>query len=132
MARIRRLDFPWSTCFTISATTAQFNPFQQYTRAPDMKKIRMGWEVSSESVANMISSPGYQLADVENAVVSTNTLGSDTQTSTGVKFPSALTDVSSNTEARQLFRSGIYVKNPVGVNVLHVIRVRCWLEWEDC
>ena len=133
MARIRRIDLGWATCYTNSPNgDGQFNPMQVYIRAPGIGKIRMGWEAHGESVANMISRPGFQVADVENNIVSTNTLGTDTQTSNGVKFPSAMADISATTQARQLFRGGIWVKNPAGNNNLNTVRVHLWIEYEEC
>ncbi len=44
---------------------AVFNPFQLWVRAADMKNVRVGWELLNESQANLVSSPAYQVADVE-------------------------------------------------------------------
>ena len=54
--------------------------------------------------------PGYQTADQEDDPGSDTTLGSQTS-SEGMKYPTAWTDVSSNTEGKQLFRPVWRVSN---------------------
>jgi hypothetical protein len=94
------------------------------------RNCRMGWEVQLESQANSVSRPGYQLADVENTVISTNTLGVDTQTGPGVRYPSGMTDISANSQAHMLIRFGLWVKNASGT-ALNCVRVHLWLEYEE-
>lgn len=67
---------------------------------------------------------------MENVIASSNTLGSDTLTSTNVKYPTAMTDISATTQARQLVRFGIWVKNPTGTTTLQCVRLSGWLEIE--
>lgn len=110
----------------------QFNMMQLFIRCGGINNARVGWEVQAGSVANMITRPGLQLANVENTIGSTAALGSDTHTSTGMKYPSAMVDISASTDAYQLMRVGLYVKNPVGNSDLNCVRVRVWLEVEDC
>lgn len=133
MARLRRIDLEVATLFTNSAAdNGSFNIFQWWIDSGSIKTARMGWEVQLESAANMVTRPGYQLANVANTIVSTLILGGDTQTSVGVKYPSGMSSISANSQANQLFRAGLWVKNPLGNTDLNCVRVSAWLEYEEC
>lgn len=95
-----------------------------------MKNIRMGWEALGATQTDMVTSPAYQLAENETTLVTPTSLGTDTLTGVGVKYPSGMTDASATTQAHQLFRAGMYVKNASGSNP-NFVHVRAWLEWED-
>ncbi len=60
--------------------------------------------------ANMISKPGYQTANVENAPDAGVVLGTDYQQGNGVKYGTVMTDISSATQAKAVVRLGIWVK----------------------
>ena len=128
---MRRLNLGWRLCWANSTSTGIFNPFQLWVSAPDIKVARVGWESYSETQTGLISYPGFQVADIETTIASTNTLGADTLTGVGVKFPSTMTDISATTIGRQLFRSGMYLKTASGTGP-HFTHIRMWLDWEDC
>ena len=132
MAKIRRIPLAWTTLFTnIDSVNGTFIPMTPWMSASDVAKARCTWESSGETVANMVTRPGYQVADVENSVSSTNTLGSDTQTGNAVKYASAPTDISSVTQSKQLVRWGLWVKNPAGTTTVQCVRGGGVMEVED-
>jgi hypothetical protein len=101
------------------------------TGAEVRARARCTWESAGETVANMITRPGYQVADVENSISSSNTLGTDTQTGNGVKYGSAPTDISSVTQAKQVVRWGLWVKNPSGTTTVQCVRAGGVIEVEE-
>lgn len=88
----------------------------------------MTWEAAEGTVANMVTRPGYQLADVQDTPLSPEVLGTDTKTGNGRKFGSSFVSIASTTQARQYFRAGVWVKNPTGTQTLNVLLL--WLEVE--
>ena len=99
--------------------------------AADVVKAGCTFEAYGETASNMVVRPGYQVADVENSISSTNTLGADSKTGPGVSYRSTLTDISSTTVARQLARWGLWVKNPKGDSTLNCVRIGGVIEVED-
>lgn len=107
MARIRRMVLQWTTGFTNSdATDGTFIPMADFFASLAVEQAQMEWEAWGETVANMITRPGYQVADVPNNILATNTLGTDTKTGSGEKFPTAMTSIASVTQGKQLIRPG--------------------------
>ena len=123
MPSIRRVSFSWTTLFsTLSTGDGTFVPTTGWMTAAEAAKVRATWEVSTESAANCVTRPGYQTANVENSADTPAVLGTDTQTSVGVKYGTALTDISSATAGKALVRFGIYVKLASG-SALACVRV---------
>ena len=63
-----------------------------------------------ETSANLVTRPGFQTANVENSPDGPQAFGSDSLTSVGLKYGTALTDISSSTQAKALVRFGVWVK----------------------
>lgn len=111
MAAIRRVSFPWTTAYSNSSSVdGVFIVLTGWMSAPDVAKVRATWEATMETSANLVTRPGFQTANVENSPDNPQTLGSDSLTSVGVKFGTALTDITSSTQAKALVRFGIWVK----------------------
>ena len=111
MASIRRLGFSWTTGFSnLSTGDGVFIPTTAWMQAADVGKARCTWEANSEMAPSMVTRPGYQTANVENSPDAAVALGSDTQTSSGVKYGTAMTDISGVTQAKAVVRFGIWVK----------------------
>lgn len=115
MASIKRIGFQWTTGFSnVSTGDGVFIPTTGWMPAADVGKARCTWEAATEMIANMITKPGYQTANVENAPDGAVVLGTDNLASNGVKYGSVMTDISSATQAKALVRFGIWVKLPSG------------------
>ncbi len=93
-----------------------------FMQAADVAKARCTWEAANETIANMITKPGYQTANVENAADAAAVLGTDYQTSNGMKYGTVMTDISSVTQGKALVRMGMWVKLPSG-STLATIRL---------
>jgi hypothetical protein len=134
MARTRKRRTGWGTGFTNTPNVdGTFIPLEDFhDDAGEIGLVRISWEAWGETVANMITRPGYQVADVENNILGTNTLGTDTKTGAGVLYGTDFFDISGNTKARVKIRFGIWVKNPAGNSNLNCVRVRAWIEIQDC
>ncbi len=90
MSSIRRASFSWTTLFsTLSTGDGTFVPVTGWMTAAEAAKVRATWEVSTESAANCVTRPGYQAANVEDTADTPAVLGTDTQTSVGVKYGTA-------------------------------------------
>ena len=123
MSSIRRLGFSWTTAFSVLSTgDGTFIPLTGWMPSADVGKARSTWEAHSEAAANMITRPGYQTANVENSPDTAVALGSDSQSSNGMKYGTAMTDISSVTQAKGLVRFGIWVKLASG-STLACVRV---------
>ncbi len=133
MARRRRINLGPITGFTkVDTGDGFFVVLTAWLDAGAMEKARMGWEASGQTAANMVTRPGLQVANVETAPDAAVTLGADTLTSSGVKFPSAFTDVRTTTQGRQLARLGLWVKNPSGTTTLQCVLLHnAWLELDE-
>ncbi len=111
MSAIRRLSFSWTTGFSNSSSVdGVFIPLTGWSQAADVGKARCSWEANSETSGSLVTRPGYQTANVENSPDAAATLGSDTQTSAGVKYATAMNDIASVTQAKALVRFGMWVK----------------------
>lgn len=123
MASIKRVGFQWTTGFsTGSGGDGVFIPTTGWMQAADVGKARCTWEAQAEAIANMVTRPGYQVGNVENAPDAAVVLGLDTLSSIGVKHGTAMTDISAATQAKAVVRFGIWVKLPSG-NTLACIRL---------
>lgn len=123
MSSIKRVSFPWTTAFSnVSTGDGVFIALTGFMQAADVAKARCTWEAANETIANMITKPGYQTANVENAADAAAVLGTDYQTSNGMKYGTVMTDISSITQGKALVRMGMWVKLPSG-STLACLRV---------
>lgn len=63
----------------------------------------------------MITKPGNQTANVENAADAAAVLGTDYQTSNGMKYGTVMTDIRAVTQGKALVRSGSVVQSDLTV-----------------
>lgn len=123
MSSIKRVSFPWTTAFSnVSTGDGVFIALTGFMQAADVAKARCTWEAANETIANMITKPSYQTANVENAADAAAVLGTDYQTSNGMKYGTVMTDISSITQGKALVRMGMWVKLPSG-STLACLRV---------
>ena len=115
MNAVKRLIFSWTTGFSNSSSVdGVFIPTTGWGSAADVAKVRCTWEAFGETMANMVTRPGFQTANTENSPDTPAAFGNDTQSSGGLKYSTAMTDISSSTQAKALVRFGIWVKLPSG------------------
>ena len=113
MAKIRTVNLPWATVITKS-TTAAFYPATGWMPAGGVEKIRASIEVA-ERTNELSVRCGFQVADVIDQAGSGQALGSAFEED-GVDFGTSFTDVTSNTQGKQLIRFGYYFANSTGSN----------------
>ncbi len=130
---IRRVPAPFTLHATKVATgDGTFSPATGWSPAGDVEDARCTWEAHSETASNMVTRPAYQVCDVENNILATYVLGTDTQTGAGVKYPTAWAAIAANTAGRQLIRFGFYTKDPAGDSTLNAVRIGGVFEIKGC
>lgn len=108
MARKRRVGTGWCTLICKS-TSATFWPTTGWMDAKSVGSLLCNMEVRClEGDQEILAA--YQTANVENSPDSATALGSYTN-GNGLSYGSSFTDVSANTQPKQLVRLGFLVKN---------------------
>lgn len=108
MAGTKKGSLGWSTLLN-NATGTTFWPATPWMTASDVGCAKINGEVRCLS-GDMEIAGAYQTANVENSPDSANTLGSY-NTANGNFFGAAFTDISANTQPKQLVRFGWMVRN---------------------
>lgn len=100
---------PTTVTSSINTGDGVFNPVTGYMNASEVDKLRCTFEVLCASDTSGIIKPGLQTADVENAPDTAVVIaGTNSETGNGFNFPGAFSDVSADTEGKQLVRLGFW------------------------
>ena len=108
MAKIRTLTLPWTTLIT-NVTSDAFYPATGWMPAAGVEEVRASIEVV-ERTNNLSVRCGYQVADVVDSASPGKALGSAV-TDNGVSFGTSFTNVTSDTQGKQLIRFGYLFAN---------------------
>lgn len=106
---MKRIPLPWTTVFGFTTGgSKKFIPATPWMNGATVKRVRAAFELIA-SQTNLSVTFAYQTANVEDAPDAAVEVGS-AQTTDGMNYGS-LTDISSNSNSKQLIRFGWNVQN---------------------
>ena len=108
MPSTRRVQMPWTTIYA-KTTTGVFMPVTTFMEAPSIDRVRGTFELRA-LLGDLTAALAYQTCNTDSSLDSAVALGS-WATAEGFTYPTAVTDISSATDGKQLIRFGWLVKN---------------------
>lgn len=113
---MKRISLPWTTVFGFTtAGNKKFIPATPWLNAASVKRLRAAFELIS-SQTNISVTFAYQTANVENAPDAAVDVGV-ALTADGMSY-GTMTDISANTNSKQLVRLGFNVQNTAGATLV--------------